>query len=84
MHFACVLSKVALYQPTLVTLAPVCSVWSKVTDFASKLPSQMNALSKARAAQTELMNKIGLLIRVVISYGGHVLIEIPIHSKLWD
>ena len=84
MHFACVLSKVALYQPTLVTLAPVCSVWSKVTDFASKSPSQMNALSKARAAQTKLMNKIGLLIRVVMSYGGHVLIENPTHSKLWN
>jgi hypothetical protein len=83
-HFACVLSKVALYQPTLVTLAPVCSVWSKVTDFASKSPSQMNALTKARSAQTKLMNDIGLLIRVVMSYGGHVLIENPTHSKLWN
>ena len=30
------------------------------------------------------MNDIGLLIRVVMSYGGHVLIENPTHSKIWN
>lgn len=58
-HFACVLSKMPLYQPTLVILAPVCYVWSKVTGFASKSPSQMNALIKERATQTKLMDDIG-------------------------
>ena len=82
MHFACVLTMVTSYQPTLVTLAPVCSVWSKVTDFASKSPAQMEVLTKARAAQTKLMNDVGLLVRVVMSYGVHVLIENPTHSKL--
>ena len=30
------------------------------------------------------MNDVGLLVRVVMSYGGHVLIENLIHFKLWN
>ena len=74
MHFACVLTIMASYQPSMVTLAPVCSVWSKVTEFAFKSPTQMKVLTKACATQIKLINGIGLLIHVVMPYGGRAMI----------
>ena len=61
----------------------MCSVWCKTTDFAAKSPSQMARLVKERAVQALLMTNVHSLIQCVLSYGGHVSIENPTHSKLW-
>ena len=43
----------------------------------------MTKLVKARAAQTGLMIKLNDIIRIITSYGGHVMLENPTHSKFW-
>jgi len=72
-----------LGKPRLVLFAPVCRCWCKVTDFASKSPAQMIKLVKERARQTALMSKVTVLCALVMSYGGHIMIENPTHSKFW-
>ena len=44
----------------------------------------MKSLITERAAQTKLMVGVTDLIRVVIAYGGHILMENPTHSKFWS
>ena len=44
----------------------------------------MKNLITERAAQTKLMVGVTDLIRVVIAYGGHILMENPTHSKFWQ
>ena len=70
-------------MPALVFLAPVCKPWCKTTDFAAKSPSQMIRLTAERAVQTALMDRVADIVSLVTSYGGHVLIENPTHSKFW-
>ena len=43
----------------------------------------MTNLVKARATQTGLMMKLNDIIRIITSYGGHVMLENPTHSKFW-
>ena len=43
----------------------------------------MSNLTKNRAIQTQLMTKLNDIIRIIMDYGGHVLIENPTHSKYW-
>jgi hypothetical protein len=43
----------------------------------------MKHLITERAAQTKLMVGVVDLIRIVIAYGGHILMENPTHSKFW-
>ena len=43
----------------------------------------MSNLTKERAIQTKLMMKLNNIVRIIMSYGGHVLIENPTHSKFW-
>ena len=43
----------------------------------------MARLVKERAVQALLMTNVHSLIQCVLSYGGHVSIENPTHSKLW-
>ena len=69
--------------PALLIMSPVRKFWCKATDFAAQSPSQMIKLTAAGAVQTVLMNKIADLVGLVMSYGGHVLIENPTHSKFW-
>jgi hypothetical protein len=44
----------------------------------------MKRLITERAAQTRLMVGVVDLIRIVIAYGSHVLMENPTHSKFWS
>ena len=43
----------------------------------------MKRLITERAAQTKLMVGVVNLIRIVIAYGGHILMENSIHFKFW-
>jgi hypothetical protein len=43
----------------------------------------MAPLIKERAVQTKLMSNVAKLIRIIVAYGGHILIEKPTHSKFW-
>ena len=63
-------------------LAPVCRAWCKATDFAAKCPEQMQRLVSERAIQSKMMSDVATLIRIVLSYGGHIIIENPTHSKI--
>ena len=85
-HLAIVATSISKGKPGLVTFAPPCVVWCKTTDFAAKNPAQMKRLIGERARQRELMSmsNVALLVAIVISYGGHVLIENPTHSKFWQ
>jgi len=74
---------IAKRKPSLVIMSPVCRAWCKATDFASKNQAQMIKLTQARATQTKLMTKMDDILRIITSYGGHVLIENPTHSKFW-
>ena len=64
-------------------ISPPCQFWCKTTDFARKNQAQMSNLTKNRAIQTQLMTKLNDIIRIIMDYGGHVLIENPTHSKYW-
>ena len=43
----------------------------------------MSKLTKGRTVQHLLMTKLNDIIRIVMSYGGHILLENPTHSKFW-
>ena len=43
----------------------------------------MIKLTEDRAIQSNLMTKINDIIRIVTSYGCHILIKNPTHSKFW-
>ena len=82
-HLASLISIIASKRPTLVIISPVCRAWCKATDFASRCPIQMKRLIIERAAQTKLIVGVVDLIRAVIAYGGHILMENPTHFKFW-
>ena len=77
------ISIIASKRPTLVIISPMCRAWCKATDFASRCPIQMKRLTIEHAAQTKLMVGVVGLIRIVIAYSGHILMENPTHSKFW-
>ena len=64
-------------------MSPPCQSWCKTTDFARKNQAHMSNLTKDRAIQTKLMMKLNDIVHIIMSYGGHVLIENPTHSKFW-
>ena len=43
----------------------------------------MARLIQERAVQTKLMSNVAKLIQVIVSYGRHILMENPTHSKFW-
>ena len=43
----------------------------------------MQRLISERAIQSKMMSDVAILIRIVLSYGGHIIIENPTHSKIW-
>ena len=43
----------------------------------------MKRLISERAIQTKMMSNGAILIRIVLSYGGHIIIENLTHSKFW-
>ena len=57
---------------------------AKAADYAAKSPSQMARLVRERGVQSLLMANVHCLIRCVLSYGGHIMLENPTHSKLWN
>ena len=43
----------------------------------------MQRLISERAIQSKMMSNVAMLIRIVLSYGGHIIIGNPTHSKIW-
>ena len=64
-------------KPSLVIMSPVCRAWCKAMHFASKNQAQMIKLTEDRAIQSKLMTKMNDIVRTIMSYGGHILIQNP-------
>ena len=74
---------ISKHKPSLVIIFPVCRAWCKATDLASKNQAQIIKLTEDRAIQSKLITKMNDILRIIMSYGGHVLIENPTYSKFW-
>ena len=74
---------ISKHKPSLVIMSPVCRAWCKATNFASKNQTQMIKLTEDCVIQSKLITKMNDIMRIIASYGGHILIENPTHSKFW-